>query len=454
MRRCGPVTAAVGLPLDKDDASPDGEALAQARHAALLVLAIRIVGAGLAYGTQVLLARLMGRTEYGVFAMVWVWIAILGHGSLWGVGQSVCRFVPYHRARGELDLARGFLAGGALFVLASAMVTMAVGGGMLWFGRDLIEESHLWPFALALAVLPLFSLQDYVEGIARSFGWTGLAIAPIYLLRQGSIAVLMVAAVVAGAPAEAWVAIGCTVTALVLSLVVQTALVVARLRREFSRGPRRYRFTEWATASLPIAFVDLTTLGLSSIDVILLGFFLPPEAVGVYFAATRIVQFVLFAQYATSAATAQRFADAEARGDRVTLTILVTRTARLTGLITLLASLGVLAAAPLLLRLFGPGFSASLGVLAILVGGILAQSAFGPAEDVLNMLGAERVCALVSLAALGVAFVLNLVLIPQFGVTGAAIAMALAAAGRGLALARVAQARLGISTHVFGRSLR
>src|SRR3954453_11185322 len=40
-----------------------------------------------------------------------------------------------------------------------------------------------------------------------------------------------------------------------------------------------------------------------------------------------------------------------------------------------------------LLALFGPGLSASVGLLAILIGGVVLQSAFGPAEDLLNMLG-------------------------------------------------------------------
>jgi O-antigen/teichoic acid export membrane protein len=199
-----------------------------------------------------------------------------------------------------------------------------------------------------------------------------------------------------------------------------------------------------------MALVDLTTLGLSYIDVILLGFFLPPEAVGVYFAATRILQFVVFAQYAASAATAQRFADAEARGDRATLAALVTRTARLTGGLTLLTGAGVLAAAPLLLALFGPAFASSLPVLAILIGGVLVQSTFGPAEDLLNMLGQERACALASGLVLALSAGLNCLLIPHFGVIGAAAAMATAAVCRGVALSLLARRRLGLATTVLG----
>ena len=440
------MTAAVGLSLGK------GETLARAQASALVVLAIRVAGAGLAYGAQVFLARLLGKAEYGVFATVWVWVIVLGHGSLWGIGQSVCRFVPTYRARGEWDLARGFLAGGAAFVLVSGLLTAALGGLALWFARDGLAPAYLWSFAFAMAVVPLFAVQDYAEGVARSFGWMGLAIAPLYIVRQGLIIVAVAGAVLfLGVSAEPWLAVVCTLVATAVALAAQGVILVRRLRRAAPDGPRAYRWRAWAAASLPIALVDLTACGFNFVDVVLLGFFLPPEAVAVYFAATRILQFVIFVQYAATAATAQRFAEAWAHEDHDTLRALVVRTARLASLATLAVGAAVLAAAPLLLGLFGPGFSASAGVLAILIGGVALQSAFGPAEDLLNMLGGERLCALISVACLALAVGLCLALIPAFGVTGAAIAMAVSNVARGFALSLAARGRLGLATHVLAR---
>jgi O-antigen/teichoic acid export membrane protein len=128
--------------------------------------------------------------------------------------------------------------------------------------------------------------------------------------------------------------------------------------------------------------------------------------------------------------------------------VLLRSTARLTSVATLGLGAGLLIAAPALLALFGPGFAASFNVLAVLVCGAVVQSAFGPAEDCLNMLGAERMCALISLGALGLAMVLNLLLIPWLGVIGGAIAMALAGAARALMLSLAARLRLGLATHV------
>jgi O-antigen/teichoic acid export membrane protein len=68
------------------------------------------------------------------------------------------------------------------------------------------------------------------------------------------------------------------------------------------------------------------------------------------------------------------------------------------------------------------------------------------------MLGQERLCALISVAALGTAVVLNLVLIPLFGIYGAAIAVALTSAGRSAALALAAKIRLRVSTHLLAQA--
>lgn len=191
----------------------DRGALAGAQRSALGVFGIRIAGAMLAYATQVALARLMGPAGYGVFGTVWVWMVVLGHASLWGVGQSVCRFVPHYRVREELDLVRGFLTAGALTTFVSAAAFAGVGGLILWLGQERIGEAYILPFALALLVLPVFALQDYIEGVARSFNWTVLAIAPAYILRQGLIGGGMIVAVLLGAPADPSVAVGCVLLA-------------------------------------------------------------------------------------------------------------------------------------------------------------------------------------------------------------------------------------------------
>ncbi|KAB1072637.1 lipopolysaccharide biosynthesis protein [Methylobacterium planeticum] len=424
-------------------------------RAALDVFAIRIAAAGFGYGAQVLMARLMGGAEYGIFASVWVWTAILGHTATLGLSQGACRFLPADQARGDLDAARGFLAGGALATLGAALAVTLAGLALIGLDGARIAEPYAAPLLIAALVLPLFALQDYLEGVARSQNWAVLAIAPPYLLRQGLIMATMVAAVLLGAPPRASVALACTLAATGLALALQAVLLRARLRRVLPPGPRRFGWRRWFGACLPIAAVDLAAAGFGFVDVVVLGFLLPPSAVGLYFAATRIQQLVVFVHYAASAATAQRFSALHAQGDRAALAALVRRQARAVFGATALVGLALVALGPLLLGLFGPDFRDSLPILALLIAGSVGASLFGPGEDLLTMLGGERLCAVITGAMLILAALACLALVPAFGPIGAAAGLAGVTLLRGYAMARAARAVHGLATPIWsGLSLR
>lgn len=436
--------AALGAVVERARALRDGPA-----RAALDVFAIRVAAAGFAYGAQVLMARLMGGAEYGIFATVWVWTAILGHTATLGLSQGACRFLPGTRVHGDLPGLRGFLLFGALVSLAGGLAAGAGGLALLHLGTDLPGGPYGAPLLLAALVLPLFALQDFLEGVARSENRPVMAIAPPYLLRQGLLMAAMAAAVALGAPARAEVALACMLGATGLAVAVQAGFLAAHLRRSLPPGSLAFRPRAWMAACLPIAAIDLTTAALGFVDVLILGLLAPPATVGLYFAATRIQQFVAFVHYAASAATAQRFSEAQARGDREGLARLARDQARAAFAATALVGLGVLAASPLLLGLFGPGFRDSLPVLAVLVAGSVAAGLFGPGEDILTMLGGERLCAGITLAALALAAALCLALIPPLGAMGAALAVGLAGLARGFAMALAARALHGIATPVW-----
>ncbi|WP_336489099.1 lipopolysaccharide biosynthesis protein [Methylobacterium nigriterrae] len=422
-----------------------------AARAALAVFAIRIAGAAFAYAAQVLMARLMGKTEYGIFATVWVWTAIIGHSSTLGLSQGACRFLPAHQQHGDLAAARGFLAAGALVTLATAILVTLAGLAVVWGLGTVLASPYGSAILIAALLLPLFAVQDYLEGVARSQNWAVLAIAPPYLIRQGLIMVLMATAVLLGAPPEAWVAVVCTLLATAGTALMQGVAVLAGLRRTLPRGPRQFRWRTWLGACLPIAAGDLASAGFLFVDVIVLSFLMPAAAVGIYFAATRIQQLVVFVHFAASAATAQRFSALHARGDRGGLQQLVRRQAQATFLATALVGLAAMLTGPWLLALFGPEFEQSLPILAILITGSIVASLFGPGEDLLTMLGGERLCAGITAGMLALAAAACAVLVPWLGLVGAALALAGATILRGLATAVAARAVHGLATPVWSR---
>lgn len=413
--------------------------------AALKVIIIRCAGAAIAYATQVLLSRLLGQSDYGVFTLVWVWIIVLGHITPAGFAQAACRFLPHYHARNENDLLQGFLRTGALIVGACAISTALAGGVILWFAGASFENAYTLPFALALLVIPLFALQDYVENIARSFNWTVLAIAPPYIIRHGLIACGVIGSFMLDIPMSAALAIAVTFCAALVSLLVQTGFVWWRLKKLIPRTPRKNRTREWVRTALPLIFVDGTVMLFSNADILILSLFVEPATIALYFAASRILQLIAFVQYAATAATAQQFSALNAVDDAEALSSLARSTTRFTFIISLGAVLVTYPLAPFLLSLFGSGFGEAMPILTILMFGLLVQAFAGPGEDLLKMLGHERACAASSIVALVLNVTLNFALIPVFGAVGAAIATVLSLSFQSLTLAWLVRQRLGLS---------
>jgi O-antigen/teichoic acid export membrane protein len=88
----------------------------------------------------------------------------------------------------------------------------------------------------------------------------------------------------------------------------------------------------------------------------------------------------------------------------------------------------------------------------ILAAGLLARAAIGPIERLLNMLGEQRVCALIYGTAFAINFGACLALIPLFGTAGAAIATTTALIVESIMLFKVTKSRLGFHVFVWGRA--
>jgi O-antigen/teichoic acid export membrane protein len=170
--------------------------------------------------------------------------------------------------------------------------------------------------------------------------------------------------------------------------------------------------------------------------------------VGVYSAAARLVALVAFVHAGLSWASGHHFSALHQAGDRAGLAAYAARTTRWTFLPSVGAAIIAAAAAPLALTLFGKDFTGGGIVTAVLLLGLLARAAVGPAEQLLVMTDNQIAAAY----AYAWAFVLNLglgaALIPAWGGVGAAIATALAYAAAAAIIAREVRLRLGFGISI------
>ncbi|OAP42939.1 multi antimicrobial extrusion protein MatE [Sinorhizobium americanum] len=396
----------------------------RAQRMAVITFVIRILSAAIAFTSQIFLARLMGEFEYGIFIFVWVMTVLFGNLSCLGLHTAVIRFLPEYSTTSGFAEIRGLTTTARIFALLSATVLAVIGAAGLWLFGKAIDGYYFVPLYLGLITLPMVALGDVMDGTARAHSWPIAAMSPTFLVRPLLILAFMVLATIAGLPPAAPTAMAAALAATYVTTLAQFTAMVWRLDRHYLPGPMKIELGRWLRVSIPIFLVDGFGFLLTNSDVVIVGLYVKPDDVAIYFAAAKTMALVHFVMFAVRAAAGPRFSAAMAARDRHQLAEIAIESARWSFWPSLAIGCTVVLAGPLLLSLFGPAFPAGAPLMAILLTGILAKAFIGPAETLLTMAGRQKLCVILYVAALGANVALNVTLIPLFGLTGAASATA------------------------------
>ena len=424
---------------------------AQSLRTALIAFTILIISAFIAFISQVLMARWLGVHEYGIF--VWVWVAAIIAGGLSCVGfpSAVVKFIPQYLVEKDEHSLRGVIFGSRLISTLVATVIACLGIGAVYALDGKLASIYSIPLIMAFVCLPMLSLSDVQNGVARAFSWADLAFSPTYLVRPVLILMAMIAALVWGMEPTATTALMAAIVATWFTTIMQTIIVNRRLKRTVPAGPKTSSVTTWIAVALPIFLVEGFFALLTNVDIMIAGLYLSPGEVGVYFAAVKTLALVHFVYFAVKAGSAHHYSRYFTAGDTARFDSFVRDTVKWTFWPSLLMAIVILALGKFLLGLFGAEFTVGYPLMFVLAIGIIARASVGPAEAVLTMSGNQNVCAGVYGAALLINILLNLSLIPQFGLFGAAWATTITMMFEATALYAITLRRLGVHMFVFSR---
>jgi O-antigen/teichoic acid export membrane protein len=414
------------------------------------VFLVRVASAMLALVSQVLLARWMGRFEFGIYIYVWTWVLMIGALADMGLSSAARRFIPEYTELNAPDLLRGFLSGSRWLALGIATAIAAVGALGVFALSPWLDHFAVIPLYLACVTIPIYGLGSVQAGVAQAYDWPNLAFMPFYIWRQLTITVTMGAAWALGAPTGAVTAMLIAVGTTWIVTVGQLFVLDRRVKSKVPPGPKRYDVGTWFATALPIFVVEGFYLLLTYVDILVLEHMRSPDEVAVYYAAARLLALVAFVYFAIASATTHKFTQYHVAGDKERLAHVFAETIRWTFWPSLAACAAILAFGLPLLSLFGKDFTAGYAVMFILAVGMLSRAAVGPAERLLNMLGERKPCAAVYAVAFAINLALCLVLIPHIGIEGAAVATSTALAAESVLLYRLAKRRLGFHVFIMG----
>ena len=414
-----------------NQAAPRGDHLRSVARGGVLNLVGAAVSTLAGLVLTVAVARLVPQATAGVYFSVTALFVVLAMVGRLGSGTGLVYFTSRMRSLrryADIRVYTRIATRPALVVSVAVAVVLLVCAP--WLAR-LVASGHTalaTSYIRQVAVfLPFAILADLFHAVSRGYG----TMRPTTVIDKVGRPLLQITLVVAagvlgnGLLAGGW-------AAPYLPAALLSVWWLARLRGRDpqhdavpSRPARELRREYWSYA-LPRAFAGIAQVALQRLDIILVGAIRGPVDAAVYAAATRFLVVGQLANQAISMAVQPRIAGLLAVDDRQrTNEVYRTSTAWLV-LMAWPLYLLVAVFAPQVLLLFGHGYAAGRTVMLVLAASMLVATACGMVDVMLTMAGRTRW----SLANVGTALVvnvgLNLLLIPRFGITGAAIAWAVA----------------------------
>ena len=417
---------------------------AEVMRGAATAFVLRGIGAGLAFVLNVAIGRLLGAEGAGLYFLALSIVTIVTVLTRFGMDNSLLRFIAssvaldqWTRARGVYRLgmrtvALASAAAGVLIVLAGPLIAR------LWMDKpdlgDVLQIMGLGTLGLAV----MMAGAECLKGLKR--------IAPAVAV--SSIIFPLVALALIWPLTERFGPAG---AAGAYAAGVSIAALAGWLWWRYFTAAHADQEPEFVWAELwdscrPLWLMSIITKAIMPWSpLLILGFFAASDDVGVYGAATRIAMLVTFLLISVNTVISPKFAELHAKGDIAALARLARRFALLITLVTSPLFLLLIVAGETVMTLFGPEFARGGAALAILAMGQAVNALTGSAGALLMMTGHERDIRNASIWAGLLAVTLSLVLIPLYGLIGAAISTAVSIAAMNLISIAMIKKRLGIN---------
>jgi len=381
------------------------------------------VSKALPYVYRVMMARWLGPEQYGLFSMAFSAFMIAMFFGKLGLPQGINRFISKYRGVGDDPRVRGTIRSAFQITLPASVLT----GGVIFLaapllGRHVFHEPGVVPLLRIFAVaIPLRTFLKDITVMFEAFKRMDYFSLVEHIV-QSALLVLMTAALI-----HAGFGVIGAAAAYALSIATAGALgfylLQARVFPVFGDAVPVRR--ELVAYSLPLFASGMIGTISGDIDNIMLGYFANTAAadVGVYNAAMPTGRLIQALGIPFGTVIFPIVSERLGRGDEAEARRLMHATLRWTLAVVLPATLLlILFSSPVLRLLFGGEYVGGSVVLAVIAASAFLSvvltpiTKFLPAKDKTTWMMANSAAATV------LNILLNIVLIPQYGILGAGIA--------------------------------
>ena len=412
---------------------------------AVLAFLLRGIGAVLAFGFNVAIARLLGADGAGQYFFALSVTMIASAVGRLGFDSTILRFVSWYSARDDWHQVLGLFAfiirvvlittvligcGVAMFALPISEYLFnqsELAGPLRWMGLSIISFSLMYLLAEALKGLMHIRASMIVSGILHPL--IGLILITPLTAAMGT----------EGAALSFFIAT-------TLSAVVGFVFWHRAVRKHRVDCPRfeRHELVTSARSLWVVTVINQAVLPWAPL--FLLGLWGSAEETGIFGAAVRLASLTSIFLISINTVLAPKFSQLHSIGQTKLIGPLAQRFALFSSLATAPIFIFLIFGGDKAMGLFGPEFRAGGTLLAIISTGQLFSVLCGSVGFILIMTGNEKSVRNATLTAAAISIVLAVALIPNYGALGAAVASATGVIASNLFSVIIVWKRLGFLT--------
>jgi O-antigen/teichoic acid export membrane protein len=382
------------------------------------------------YAFKIFLAGTVGAEGLGLFALGETLMGFALLLTLWSLDETVFRFIPQFIALQATGRLQRLLWAAVFHVLLFGTVAAALLflTRHFWAGTVFHNKALSGALCFFALMLPARALSALFRQIARGFKEVKWIVISQSLIAFPVKVVLAVILITLGWGLSGWL------LGEVFSYIISAAMLgwlAWQLTPVVARPPVPGIRQERAVYAFTGTMVGLSLLGVTdkSQAPLLLGIYLGASDVGVYSVALTMVGIMTMVQSTVNSIFAPHIPELHASGNTAALVELYYQVTRTNLAATFPLFVIYLLMAHSIMAVFGSEFAKGSVVLVILaLGGIIDLGA-GPVVSLMNLTGHERAVFWGGLIKIVLAAVTLLVLLPTFGLVGAAIVWSITTTG-------------------------
>lgn len=383
---------------------------------------IHCFGIALVFFSNYILVKAAGVNNYGSYVYLFNLVYLLVSFCVLGLDTLLVKNTAIYFDSKKYPEFKGLLFFSFRIILISSIVVALLFKVISSFSNaaTVVGKINWFAFAfLSLFMLAVTALVQVVLQGMRKIVWSQLGekiFRPLILIILVLVFYWLQSAV--SLENTLWINVSSIAVTMLIALIVCRKTIGGRLKKILPV----YHFKDWIAASATFFIADVLYNCNSRISIFLLGIFQNEKNIGVFNIALRISEVISFSLVIVNFVLSPVIAKLYANGDRERLQNLVTKCARVTLAIGSLLVVGILFFRKDILMLFGGNFLLGEQALIILCIGQLVNVVSGSVGLLLLMTGNQRFSIYSLAAGITINLVLNLLLTPTYGITGAAIA--------------------------------